>query len=87
MKYDLSKKPTRGAQRTLTAFFKTMLGLLSKKAFETISVNEICQVSNFPRATFYNYFDDKYDLVDYCWHVLAAEIEVDRLPKLNPIKL
>lgn len=86
MKYDLSKKPTRGAQRTLTAFFKTMLGLLSKKSFETISVNEICQVSNFPRATFYNYFDDKYDLADYCWHVLAAEIEVDQITKIKSDK-
>ena len=79
MKYDLSKKPTRGAERTLTAFFETMLSLLSQKSFDNISVNEICKVSNFPRATFYNYFDDKYDLVDYCWHVLAAEIEVDQI--------
>lgn len=86
MKYDLSKKPTRGAQRTLDAFFNTMLSLLSQKTFDNISVNEICNVSNFPRATFYNYFDDKYDLVDYCWHVLAAEIQVDKVTKVQSDK-
>ncbi|MFD1126222.1 TetR/AcrR family transcriptional regulator [Lentilactobacillus raoultii] len=83
MKYDLTKKPTRGAQRTLDAFFTTMLDLLSKKSFEHISVHEICEISNFPRATFYNYFDDKYDLVDYCWHVLATEIQVDQVTKVS----
>lgn len=74
MKYDLSKKPTRGAQRTLEAFSKTMFNLLAKKSFESISVNEICEISNFPRATFYNYFDDKYDLLNYCWHLLSNQI-------------
>ena len=30
MKYDLTKKPTRGAQRTLHAFSQTMFQLLAK---------------------------------------------------------
>lgn len=77
MKYDLSKKPTRGAQRTLEAFSKTMFALLAKKSFETISVNEICEISNFPRATFYNYFDDKYDLLTYCWYLLSREVKIE----------
>lgn len=80
MKYDLSKKPTRGAQRTLEAFSKTMFNLLAKKSFEAISVNEICEISNFPRATFYNYFDDKYDLLNYCWHLLSSQIYVNEPP-------
>lgn len=60
-----------------------MLELLSQKSFEHISVNEICDISNFPRATFYNYFDDKYDLVDYCWYTLAKEIQVDKVTKVE----
>lgn len=80
MKYDLSKKPTRGAQRTLEAFSKTMFSLLAKKPFETISVNEICEISNFPRATFYNYFDDKYDLLNYCWYLLSNQIYLNEQP-------
>lgn len=86
MKYDLSKKRTRGAQRTLDAFSKTMFNLLAKKSFETISVNEICEVSNFPRATFYNYFDDKYDLLDYCWYLLSSQIYRNESPAIHSEK-
>ncbi|KRK87153.1 TetR/AcrR family transcriptional regulator [Lentilactobacillus sunkii] len=83
MKYDLTKKPTRGAQRTLESFSQTMFKLLSEEPFERISVNKICDISNFPRATFYNYFDDKFDLVDYCWYVIAQEIEVDKATEVK----
>lgn len=83
MKYDLTKKPTRGAQRTLESFSNTMFELLSEEPFEKISVNKICDISNFPRATFYNYFDDKFDLVDYCWYVIAQDIEVDKVTKVK----
>lgn len=84
MKYDLSKKPTRGAQRTLDAFSTTMFHLLAKKSFEEISVQEICEFSNFPRATFYNYFDDKYDLVNYCWYVLGSQLHLEERLDMNP---
>ncbi|WP_125766983.1 TetR/AcrR family transcriptional regulator [Lapidilactobacillus wuchangensis] len=79
MKYDLSKKPTRGAQRTLAAFTKTLFNSIAEKDFAEISVNEICLSSNYPRATFYNYFDDKYDLLNYAWSVLAQQIKVNEL--------
>lgn len=84
VKYDLSKRPTKGAQRTLRAFSSAMFELLELKSFEAISVNELCQRSDYPRATFYNYFDDKYDLVNYCWYLLATEIRVGEAPKLSP---
>lgn len=76
MKYDLSKKPTRDAQRTLAAFTNTMFTLIAEKNFDAINVNEICSRSNYPRATFYNYFDDKYDLLNYAWSVLAQQIKL-----------
>lgn len=74
MKYDLTKPLTRGAKRTLEAFRIEMFALLSKKAFEEITVGELCEKAQYPRATFYNYFDDKYDLLNYCWMSLAEEI-------------
>lgn len=58
MKYDLTKKSTKGAQRTLRAFSDAMYKLLAEKSYDDISINEICKISNFPRATFYNYFED-----------------------------
>ncbi len=83
MKYDLNQKITRGAQRTLSAFSQSMFTLLAKESFEKIKVNELCELSNFPRATFYNYFQDKYDLLNYCWRVLADQINVVELTSLN----
>lgn len=74
MKYDLTKKRTRSAQRTLDAFSKTMFTLLKQKSFDKINVNELCTRSDFPRATFYNYFNDKYDLLNYCWYLLLSKI-------------
>ena len=74
MKYDGSRPMTRGAKRTLTAFSNGMLLLLTKKPFEEITVGELCEGAQYPRATFYNYFDDKYDLLEYCWQTLAAQI-------------
>jgi len=84
VKYDLTKKITRGAKRTLDAFSGTMFELLSTKAFEEIAVNELCQKSNYPRATFYNYFDDKYDLLNYCWHSIGKQIHIDEYAELDP---
>ena len=74
MKYDLSKPLTRGAKRTLDALSGAMFLLLSQKAFEEITVGELCEQAQYPRATFYNYFDDKYDLLNYCWLSLAEKI-------------
>lgn len=78
MKIDLTKKLTRNAQRTLVSFSKTMFELLALKSFENITVNELCEVSNYPRATFYNYFDDKYDLLNYCWYIISEKIQFDQ---------
>ena len=76
MKYDLSTSLTRGAKRTLDAFSTTMFSLLSEKAFEEITVGELCEQAQYPRATFYNYFDDKYDLLNCCWLSLAEKIKL-----------
>ena len=66
MKYDLTKKLTIGASRTLYSLQQSLLSLLSEKSFEEIAVGELCEKAMLPRATFYNYFDDKYDLLEYC---------------------
>ncbi len=69
MKLDPSKPLTIGARRTLKALVEAMEQMLAKKDFEQIQIKEICDMSMIPRATFYNYFEDKYDLLDYVFHV------------------
>lgn len=66
MKYDVSKGITRSAGRVFTAFRRALFGLLQKQSFESISVQTLCNAADYPRSTFYNYFDDIYDLLAYC---------------------
>lgn len=75
MKYDFSKKLTIGATRTLYSLQQAMLSFLSEKSFEEIAVGELCEKAMLPRATFYNYFDDKYDLLEYC--LMTARKQLD----------
>lgn len=77
MKYDTTKPLTKGAKRTLGAFSREMFMLLSEKSFEEITVGQLCEAAQYPRATFYNYFDDKYDMLGYCWHTLAEQVGFD----------
>ncbi|MDO5517635.1 MAG: TetR/AcrR family transcriptional regulator [Clostridium sp.] len=77
MKYDLSKKTNRFAERTVKDFSETLFDLLGKKKFEDITVNELCNKCNYPRATFYNYFQDIYDLLDYCWENMSRQIYIE----------
>jgi len=67
MKFDLETRHDIGTLRTLKNFRETMTQLLQKESLEKISVQEICEISMIPRATFYNYFEDKFDLMKYCW--------------------
>ena len=75
MKYDLTKKLTIGASRTLYSLQQAMLFMLSKKSFEEIAVGELCEKAMLPRATFYNYFDDKYDLLEYCFMTVRDRLD------------
>lgn len=80
MKYHSYENPTRSAKRVLDSFVSTLLNLLSIKSFDEITVNEISEESSYPRATFYNYFDDKYDLLNYFWYRLALLVIQDSVP-------
>lgn len=66
MKYDLSGGVSRSAGRVFTAFRRALFELLQRQSFENISVQSLCNAADYPRSTFYNYFDDIYDLLDYC---------------------
>ena len=84
MKYDLTKKTNRFAERTLKDFSETLFSLVEKKKFEDITVNELCNACNYPRATFYNYFQDIYDLLDYCWGNMSIKINIEDYKSIEP---
>lgn len=86
MKIDVTKHLTLGAKRTLKAFRVAMFDALSEKDFDRITVNDICKKSEYPRATFYNYFDDKLDLLEYLWSYIVKIFWIKYLV-LNIIKI
>ena len=74
MKYNLNEKQTKGAKRVLSALGSALLKLLCEKPYESITVGEICNVAEYPRATFYNYFDDKDDILNYYWYKIESNL-------------
>jgi len=75
MKLDTSKKMTISTKRTLKLLTASLTRLLEKKPFEKITVIDICDESLIPRATFYNYFEDKFDLLNYYWQECGIAIQ------------
>ena len=67
-------------------FARTLFWTLKTKPLEKITINELCKEANYPRATFYNYFDDIYDLLDYCWKRIARDMVIDDYATLDPDK-
>ena len=78
MKLDARKRKTMAARRTLKILTLALTQLLQVKPFEKISVIDICEKALVPRATFYNYFDDKYDLLQYYWSTLREMLVPER---------
>lgn len=55
-----------------------MIVMLADMLLEEISVQKICDICNYPRSTFYNYFDDIYDLMDYCWSAIMKDMDIEK---------
>lgn len=52
-------------QKTYTSLIKAFEELLQEKAFEKISVKELCDAAVIRRPTFYKHFLDKYDFLTF----------------------
>lgn len=68
MKINVSTKLGNFSKRVLNDFSKKMFEMLENMPLEKITVQKICDACRYPRSTFYNYFEDIYDLMDYCWY-------------------
>ncbi|KRK34515.1 TetR/AcrR family transcriptional regulator [Loigolactobacillus bifermentans] len=79
MKFEEQGSLTRNGQRVWRDFSAALQQLLTEQAFEKITVQTLCQRANYPRATFYNYFYDKYDLLDGCWAQLMTYCGFDQV--------
>lgn len=57
----------RGTMKTALA--ENLRVLMTRKLFEKITIKQICDETGVIRATFYNYFDDKYDCLSWILHM------------------
>lgn len=67
--------------RTFHLLKNALLELLSKQSFDTIRVNDICNLAMVHRTTFYSHFSDKYELLDYCINDIENELTKNFEPK------
>jgi probable dihydroxyacetone kinase regulator len=59
--------------RTKERLAKGIKTLMTNKSLDKITVKEIVDQSELTRQTFYRYFQDKYDLVNWCFDRLAEQ--------------
>ena len=84
MKYLNNNEMTIGTKRTLRNLRESLTELLMVKPLEQISIQELCDKAMISRRTFYNYFYDKYDLLNYDWSQLQLLIDPEFThPELN----
>lgn len=62
---NLDEKLDPRVKRTRNLILQSLEGLLAKKNFESISVQDVTDKAQINRATFYAHFQDKYALLDY----------------------
>ena len=65
--------------RTHVLLKNALFELMSKKSFEDIKINDICNNAMIHRTTFYSHFSDKYELLEYC----ISEVEKDLTKKIS----
>ncbi|MCK9603217.1 MAG: TetR/AcrR family transcriptional regulator [Candidatus Omnitrophica bacterium] len=59
--------------RTKLAIVNTFIKRLEKSRFEDISIREICRSVEVSEGTFFNYFPEKIDIVNYYMHLIFLE--------------
>ena len=64
----------RRSRRTRDSLLRAMLGLIQKKAWEDISIREICDEADIARSTFYLHFASKEELRSYGLQLLEQEL-------------
>lgn len=69
------KRITAITRKNYAALSRALFELMRVRDYNSITVKEICACAGVPRATFYNYFNDKNELLRYCFSGLTEVIE------------
>lgn len=61
-------------EKTKLLLVNALIKLLKEKTFESIQLKEICETALVHKTSFYNHFEDKYDLLKYLLNKLQKDI-------------
>ena len=75
----MRKKEDLRVIKTKRNLYEGLLSLMKDKPFEDIKVSDICQTSLINRSTFYDHFNDKYELLNS----LIKDLEKELTEKLE----
>jgi AcrR family transcriptional regulator len=85
---NMKKKQLEKTEQTKLTLLCSFCRLYSKKPIEKISVMEITRKAGYNRSTFYQYFSDIYEILDYVENdvldYLQRKSPKEKNPELNP---
>ena len=70
----MNKKEDLRIRKTKANLYRALLQLMEEKTFEEIKVIDICNTSLINRSTFYDHFNDKYELLSSYINDLKEEL-------------
>ena len=79
------KKQSKTTTATREKLFRAFWDLYQKKRIENITINEIVTNAGYHRSTFYEYFDDIYDVLNQLEEALLENIKMNVLDKLDDV--
>lgn len=84
----MKKKEDLRIIKTKASLYRGIMNLMKRKSFEEINVSEICKESLINRSTFYDHFNDKYELIEYLMNDMRKDLieKLDESTKTNSIK-
>ena len=71
--------------KTNNALSEALFHLMETKLIENITVNEVCKKANVRRATFYQHFNDKYDLFAFMAYRTRVEFFSYKMENITDI--
>lgn len=80
---DLSYREDLRVIRTRKLLSNALIELMEKVPFEKINVKDICEKAMIHRATFYNHFNNKEDLLEYAIDELKEELYLATIKEEN----
>lgn len=78
MKSQQNGRMNASTARTVKLLSSALTELLKREQLEKITVVDICRLAAVPRATFYNHFEDKYDLLRNVLQDISSGIVIPR---------